>query len=77
METRGQTQNRDGDGSGGGNESSSGDGNGDEDGNGDGKKDRIGDRGREAKKRNRSHKSCRRHMRNGGDLGGKRKKCRL
>ena len=29
--------------------------------------------GREAKKRKKPHKSCRRHVGNGGDLGGKRK----
>ena len=56
--------------------SSSGDGNGEEDGNGNGNgnKDRIGEGGREAKKRKKPHKSCRRPMGNGGDLGGKRKK---
>ena len=28
------------------------------------------------KKRKKPHKTCRRHVGNGGDLGGKRKKCR-
>ena len=65
VKTRGRTQDGNGDGSGGGNESSSGDGN------GDGNKD-----GREAEKRKKPHKSCRRHVSNGGDLGEKRKKCR-
>ena len=73
METRGPTQDESGDGSGDGNESSSGDGNGDEHGNGNGNEDRIGEGGREAKKRKKLHKSCRRHVGNGGDLGGKRK----
>ena len=53
-----------------------GNGNGDEDETGNGNEDRIGGDGREAKKRKKSHKSCRRHMGNGEDLGGKRKKCR-
>ena len=64
METRGRIQDENGDGS--------GDGNGDED-NGNGNEDRIGEGGREAKKRKKPHKSCRRHVGNGGDLGGKRK----
>ena len=80
METRGRTQDRNGDVSGGGNVSSSGDGDGDEDGNGNGNGNRNGDRIREgrgeAKKRKKSHKSCRRHVGNGGDLGGKRIKRR-
>ena len=57
---------------------SSGDGNGDED-NGNGNEDRIGEGGREAKKRKKSQKKCRRyHMRETGEtlLGGKSKKCR-
>ena len=74
METRGQTQDGNGDGSRGGSDSSSGYGNEDEDGNGDG--DRIGEGGREAKKRKKAHKSYRRHVGNGGDLGVKRKICR-
>ena len=36
----------------------------------------IGEGGREAKKRKKPHRSCRCHMENGGDLGGKRKKTR-
>ena len=36
---------------------------------------RIGS-GRAARKCKKPHKSCERHVRNGGDLGGKRKKCR-
>ena len=43
---------------------------------GNGNEDRIGESGREAKKRKKPQNSCRRHVRNGGDLGGKRKKCR-
>ena len=80
METVGRTQDGNGDGSGDGNESSSGDGNGDEDengkedGNGDGNEDGIGEGGREAKKRKKPHKSCRRHLGNVGELGGKRNK---
>ena len=55
-----------------GNDKSSGDGNGDE--NGSGNEDRIGEGGREAKKCcKKPHKSCRRHVGKGGDLGGKRK----
>ena len=38
--------------------------------------DKIGEGGREAKKRKKPHKSCRRHVGNGRDLGGKRKKAR-
>ena len=41
------------------------------DGNGD--EDRIGEGGREAKKRKKPQNSCRRQVGNGGDLGGKRK----
>ena len=36
----------------------------------------IGQVGREAKKRKKPKNSCRRHVGNGGDLGGKMKKCR-
>ena len=72
VETRGRTQNGNGDGSGDGNESNSEDENGDEDGNGDGNEDGIGESGGEEKKRKKPHnKSCRRHVGNGGDLGGK------
>ena len=72
-ETRGRTQDGNGDGSGDGNESSSGDGKGDEDGNGNRNEDRIGEGGRETKKRKKTHKSCRHHVENGGDLSGKSK----
>ena len=64
-----------GDGNGDGSEDSSGDGNGDED-NGNGNEDRIGEGGRETKKPKKPKNSCRCHVGNGGDLGGKRKKCR-
>ena len=36
---------------------------------------RIGEDGREAKKRKKPQNSCRRRAGNGGDTGGKRKKC--
>ena len=39
-------------------------------------KNRIGEGGREAKKRKKPQNSCRRRAGNGGDMGGKRKKCR-
>ena len=76
VETRGRTQDGNGDGSGDGNASSSGDGDGDgdEDGNGDGNEDGVGEGGRETEKREKPYKSYRRHMVNGGDLGGIRKK---
>ena len=67
----GQIQDGNGDRSGDGNESNSGDGNGDKDGNGN--EDRIGEGGEKAKKRKKPHKTCRRHVGNGGDFGGKRK----
>ena len=80
VETRGRTQDRNGGESGDGNESSGGDGNEDEDededGNGNGNEDKIGEGGGEAKKCKKPHKSCRRHVGNGGDLGGKREKHR-
>ena len=76
VNTRGQTQDGNGNGSGDGNESSSGDGNGDEDRNGNGNQDRIGEGEGEAKERKKLHKSCRRHVGNEGDLGGKKKKRR-
>ena len=75
VETRRRTPDGNGDGNGDGSEDSNGDGNGDED-NGNGNEDRIGEGGREAKKRKKPPKSCRRHVGNGGDLDGKRKKCR-
>ena len=43
---------------------------------GDGNEDRVGEGEREAKKRKQQHKSFRRHVENGGDLGGKREKRR-
>ena len=58
-----------------GSEDGSEDGNRDED-NGHGNEDRFGEGGKEAKKRKEPQNSCRRHVGNGGDLGGKRKKCR-
>ena len=62
VETRERTQDGNRDGSGDRNESSSGDGNG----------DGVGEGGREAQKRKESHRSCRRHVGDEGDLGGKR-----
>ena len=72
METRGRTQ----DGNGDGNKRSSRDGDEDKDGGGDGNEERIGEGGRETKERKKPHKSCRRHVGNEGDLGGKRGKRR-
>ena len=60
VETLGQTQYGNGDGSGDGNESSSEDGNGGEDGYGDGNEDGIGEGGGDTKKRKKPHKNCRR-----------------
>ena len=68
VETPGRIQDGNEDGSGDGNESNSGDGNGNE--------DMVGEGGRDAKKRKKPHKTCRRNMGNGRDLGGKRKKRR-
>ena len=62
-----------GDGNGDRSENCSGDGNGDDD---NGNENRIGEGGGEAKKRKKPQISCRRHAGNGGDMGGKRKKCR-
>ena len=76
VEARRRTPNGNGNGSGDGSEDSSGDGNGDKD-NGNRNEDRIGEGGREAKKRKKPQSSCRRHARNGGDLGGMRKTCRI
>ena len=67
-----------------GNESNGGDGNGDEDGNGNengngignGNGDRIGQGGTETKKCKKAHKTCRRHVGNGGDSDDMSKKCR-
>ena len=75
VETRRRTPDENGDGDWDGSEDSSGDGNGDED-NGDGNEDRIGEGGRKAKKRKKPQNGCRRHVGNGADLSGKRKKCR-
>ena len=61
-----------GNGNGDGSEDSSGDWNGDED-NGNRTEDRIGEGGREAKKRKKPQNSCRCHVGNEGDLGGRRK----
>ena len=41
-----------------------------------GRAEGIGEGGREAKKRKKPQNSCRRRAGNGGDMGGKRKKCR-
>ena len=71
VETRRRTP--DGNGHGDGSDDSSGDGNGDEN---NGNEDRIGEGGREAKKRKKPQNSCRRQVGNEGDLGGKREKCR-
>ena len=68
VETCRRTPDGNGDGNGDGSEDSSGDGNGDE--------DMIGEGGREAKKHKKLQHSCRRHVENGADLGGKREKCR-
>ena len=67
------TRSRTPDGNGDGSEDCSGDGNGDGD---NGNENRIGEGGREAKKRKKPQNSCRRRAGNGGDMGGKRKKCR-
>ena len=71
--TRRRTPDGNGDGNGDGSEDCGGDGNGDDD-NGIGS--RIGEGGREAKKRKKPQNSCRRRAGNGGDIGGKRNKCR-
>ena len=71
--TRRRTPDENGDGNGDGSEGSSGDGNGDDD-NGSGNENKIGEGGREAKKRKKPQNSCRRRAGNGGDTGGKRKK---
>ena len=71
--TRRRTLDGNGDGSGDGSEDCSRDGNGDDD---NGNVNRIGEGGREAKKRKKPQNNCRRRAGNGGDTGGKRKKCR-
>ena len=63
----------DGNGDGDVSEDCSGDGDGDED---NGNENRIGEGGRGTKKRKKPQNSCRRRAGNGGDMGGKRKKCR-
>ena len=63
VETRRRTLDGNGDGNGDGSEDSNGDGNGDED---NGNEDRIGEGGREVKKRKKPQNSCRRHVGNGG-----------
>ena len=67
------TRKRTPDGNGDRSEDYSGDGNGDDD---NGNENRIGEGGREAKKRKKPQNSCRRRAGNGGDMGGKRKNCR-
>ena len=69
--TRRRTPDGNGDGNGG--EDCSGDGNGDDD---NGIENRIGEGGREAKKRKKPQNSCRRRAGNGGDMCVKRKNCR-
>ena len=71
--TRRRTPDGNGGENGDGSENSSGDGNGDDD---NGNENRIGEGGREAKKHKKPQNSCRRRAGNGGDTGGKRKKCR-
>ena len=73
MGTRRRTPDGNGDGNGDGSEDCSEDVNGDGD---NGNKNRIGEGRREAKKRKKPQNSCRRRAGNGGDTGGKRKKCR-
>ena len=73
--TRIRTPLGNGDGNGDGSEDISGGGNGDDD-NGNGNENRIEEGGREAQKRKKPQNSCRSRAGNGGDTGGKRKKCR-
>ena len=70
--TRRRTPDGNGDGNGDGSEDCSGDGNGHDD---NGNDNGIGEGGRGAKKRKKPQNSCRRRAGNGGDMGGKRKKC--
>ena len=67
--TRRRTPDGNGNGDGDGSEDCSGDGNGDDE---NGNENRIGEGGREAKKRKKPQNSCRRRAENGGDMGGKR-----
>ena len=69
--TRRRIPDGNGDGNGDRSEDCSGDGNGDDD---NGNENRIGEGGREAKKRKKPQNSCRRRAGSGGDMGGKRKK---
>ena len=73
MYTSRRTPDGNGDGNGDRSEDCSGDGNGDDD---IGNESRIGEGGREAKKRKKPQNSCRRRAGNGGYMGRKRKKCR-
>ena len=73
MGIRRRTPDGNGDGNGDVSEDCSGDGNGDDD---NGNENRIGEGGRGPKKRKKPQNSCRRRAGNGGDMGGKRKKCR-
>ena len=72
VETRRGTSDGNGEGNGDGSEDSSGYGKEDEN-NGNGNEDWIGEGGREAKKRKKLQNSCGSHVKNRGDLGGKRK----
>ena len=67
------TRRRTPDGNGDGSEDCSGDGNGDDD---NGNENRMGEGGREAKKRKKPQNSCRRRAGKGGDKSGKRKNYR-
>ena len=67
--TRRRTPDGNEDGNGDGREDCNGDGNGDDD---NGIENSIGEGGREAKKREKTQNSCRRHAGNGGDTSGKR-----
>ena len=75
VEARRRTLDGNGDGNGVGSKDSSGDRNGNED-KGNGNEDKIGEGGREAKKRKKPQNGCMRHAGSGRDLGGMRKKCR-
>ena len=70
---RRRTPDGNGDGNGDVSEDCSGDGNGDDD---NGNENRIGEGGRGTKKRKKPQNSSRRRAGNGGDMGGKGKKCR-
>ena len=71
--THTHTHTRTPDENGNGSEDCSGVRNGDDD---NGNENRIGEGGREVKKRKKPQNSCRRRAGNGGDTGEKRKKCR-